>query len=206
MAKFLPVLFAIVVFAFLSSPVLADDEVRNLTFDIKAKGFNQTIWLDDLRANSVIFAPLDKFQIQVKINNLGNRTQTNIRVTSIVPSTVTLDIPDFTINQIEANKEFTKDLVVTVKDKSYVFKELKANTIKFNMTSNVGSSGNDSLTFYTGNGTKIANSASSSAKTATSSATILPKTGPATNIFFGTIIALMAGFGALKLRNLARGY
>ena len=182
-----------------TTSVLADDEVRNLQIDTKAKGFSQTTWVDDLRASNIIFAPTNKFQIQVKISNKGNRNQTNVRVTTEVPSTVTIDVPDFTVNQIVANQDFTKELTVTVKDKTFVYKELKPNTIKFNMTSDVKSTGSDSITFYTGNGAKVV------APAATPSAT-LPKTGAATNILFGTVIALIAGYGALKLRNFARGY
>lgn len=194
---------AALLFSFIAtqSSALADDEVRNLQFDVKAKGFTQTTWVDDLRSESIIFSPASQFQIQVRINNLGNRNQTNLHVTSVVPSTVTLDTPDFTINQIAPNQSYTQTLTATVKGSPYIFKDLKASTIKFHLVSDVKSTGDDSLTFYTGNGTKFITT------TATTSATpVLPNTGPAANILFGTIVALMTGYGALKLRNLARGY
>ena len=189
-------------FIFLASSSKADDEVRNLQLDTKAKALSQSAWVDDLRANNIIFSPASQFQIQVHINNLGNRTQTNIHITSVVPSTITLDMPDFTINQIAANQNYTQTLTATVKANANIYKDLTASTLKFHMTSDVGSNGDDSITFYTGNGTKVATASAS-----TSSATpILPKTGSAMELVFGTAIALATGYGALKLRNLARGY
>ncbi len=202
MKKILSSFLVISCFIFLASFAKADDEVRNLQLDTKAKALSQSTWVDDLRSDNIIFSPASQFQVQVHVNNLGNRTQTNIHITSVIPSTITLDMPDFTINQIAPSQSYTQTLTATVKGTAYIFKNLQANTLKFHMSSDVGSNGDDSVTFYTGNGTKVATASAS-----TSSATpILPKTGSAMELVFGTAIALATGYGALKLRNLARGY
>lgn len=80
-------------FAFSVSPALADDEVRKLMLDLKVKGFSQTTWQDNLSSSNIIFAPGDKFQLQVKIRNEGNRNQTQVKVRQTLPSTVTSDSP-----------------------------------------------------------------------------------------------------------------
>jgi len=185
-------------FAFSVSPALADDEVRKLMLDLKVKGFTQTTWQDNLSSSNVIFAPGDKFQLQVKIRNEGNRNQTQIKVRQTLPSTVTTDSPvEFTIPQISAGQDYVKDITVTVKSKTDVYKALTNNSLRFNAKSEVGTESSDFAAFYTSNG----------AKEATNSSTpILPKTGATSTLIFGSAITSALAFAGYKLRSLVRGY
>ena len=105
-------------FILLSSSALADDEIRNLVVDLKAKGFTQTNWQDNLDSSNIIFGPNDKFQVQLKISNLGNRNQTQILVKETLSDNVSADIPAvFTIPQIAAGQDYVQNITVTVKTK-----------------------------------------------------------------------------------------
>ncbi len=187
-------------FSFLVSPTLADEEVRDLRIDLKTKGFSQNEWYDNLDSSNLIFAPNDKFQLKVTISNKGNRNQTQIKVSQVLPSSLTSDYGnDFILSQLAPDQDWTKDITVTVKDKAYVYQPLTKNTIEFKLKSDVGSEANDSAYFYTSNGSKGVGS------TATSSAA-LPATGTTNVLIFGSLIASALGFSGFALRKLARGY
>lgn len=180
------------------SPALADDEVRKMFVDVKLKGFAQSEYRDNLESKDIIFAPNDKLQLELKITNQGNRNQTNVKVIPKVPSSVTIDTNGFVINQLTPNETYTRNIVVNVKDKQYVLQAITANTVRFDITTDVKTETGDFGTFYTNNGTKSATKASSTpAKT-------LPATGA--NVLFGSSIATLLGFAALKLRKAIRGY
>ncbi|MFA5025703.1 MAG: CARDB domain-containing protein [Candidatus Shapirobacteria bacterium] len=199
MKKQLVILLSVITFLFSSSPVLADDEVRNLTVDLKAKGFTQSLFVDELKSTDINFGPNDKYQLQLRITNSGNRNQTNIKVRQIIPTFVVTDSNrEFTIPQIASGDTYTKNLVVTVKDKQFVYSKLTRGQITVNAVSEIGTNSEDSLAFYVGNGTY-------SPQTSTSSAKILPKTG-STNLIVGTIFAISLLGVSLYLRRLARGY
>jgi hypothetical protein len=196
MKKYLALILFVLTFVF-ASPALADNEVRNLVVDLKAKGFTQINWFDNLDSSNIIFAPNDKFQIQLKVSNLGNRNQTQIVVKQTLPASVTTDAPAvFTLSQIAAGQDYVKNITVTVKDKAYVNKALTANTLRFDAKSEIGTQGSDYTTFYTSNGTKTASS---------SAAPIIPSTGSNT-LVLGSVIAGILALAALKLRKFARGY
>lgn len=182
------------------SPILADDEVRKLVVDLKAKGFTQTQYLDNLDSSNIIFAPTDKFQVQLKISNQGNRNQTNVVVTEALPADVTTDSPvTFTIPQIAPGQDYVRNITVTIKDKSYVYKAITNNSLKVSAKTDVGTEASDTTNFFTNAGIK-------GVSTATSSAQQLPNTGTTSTLIFGSAIAAALAFGALKLRKLARGY
>jgi uncharacterized repeat protein (TIGR01451 family) len=188
-------------FLFLSSPALADDEVRNLSLDLKAKGFTQTDWKDNLDSSNIIFAPNDKFQLQLTIRNLGNRNQTQIKVHQTLPTGVSTDSDtNFTISQIAANEDYVKNITVTIKDKKYISNLLTKNTIYISAKSDVGTEANDTAYFYTSGG------GTTTVSPTTSNSNNLPGTGTASTLIFGSIFSGALGFTALKLRKLARGY
>ena len=191
--------FFLVTFAFLVlvSPALADDEVRNLVVDLKAKGFTQNTYFDNLDSSNIIFAPNDKFQVQLKVSNLGNRNQTQIEVKETLPADVTTDAAaTFTIPQIAAGEDYVQNVVVTVKDKLFVNKALTSNTIRFDAKSEIGTQSGDFTTFFTSGGTKSAT---------TSATPIIPSTG-SNSLVLGSVIAGALALAALKLRQFARGY
>jgi hypothetical protein len=198
MKKYLTLLFVALSFLVIASPALADDEVRNLVVDLKAKGFTQTNYFDNLDSSNIIFAPNDRFQVQLKISNLGNRNQTQIVVKEALPTNVTTDSPAvFTIPQIAAGQDYVKNITVSVKGKTFVNQALTSNSIRFTAQSEIGTQGSDYTSFFTSNGTK---------NTATSSATpVIPNTGSQT-LVLGSIIAAALGLVSLKLRQFARGY
>lgn len=184
-------------FLVLASPALADDEIRSLVVDLKAKGFTQTNWFDNLDSSNIIFAPKDKFQVQLKISNQGNRNQTQIVVRETLPSSVTTDVAAvYTIPQIAAGQDYVQNITVTVKDKAYIYKALTNNSIRFSVLSEIGTKGEDFTSFYTNNGTKNASS---------SATPIIPNTG-ANTLVLGSVIATGLALAALKLRKFARGY
>jgi hypothetical protein len=188
-------------FWFLVSPVKADDEVRSLVVDLKAKGFTQTEWQDNLDSRNIIFAPNDQFQVQLIINNLGNRNQTQIVVKEALPFDVTADVPAvFTISQIPAGESYIKNITVTVKDKSAVEKALTTNSLRFTAKSEIGTEGSDYASFFTSNGVKGATTS-----TASASAINLPASG-ADTLVIGSLFAGALAFIATRLRKLARGY
>jgi hypothetical protein len=197
MKKLFSSLVFLISFLLVVSPALADDEVRSLIVDLKAKGFTQTNWFDNLDSSNIIFGPNDKFQVQLKISNQGNRNQTKIAVRETLPLSITTDVPAlFTIPQIAAGQDYVQNITVSVKDKAYVYKTLSSNSLRFTAKSEIGTEGSDFTSFYTNNGTKGA----------TSSATpIIPDTG-ANTLVFGSVIAAGLAFAALKLRRFARGY
>lgn len=180
-----------------TSPILADDEVRKMTLDVRLKGFSQSEYRDNLESKDIIFAPNDKLQLELRIKNEGNRNQTNIKVIPKVPSSVSIDTNGFVLNQLTPNETYTRNIVVTVKDKQYVMKAITANTIRFDLSTDVKTETGDFSTFYTGNGSKEATKSASTTKT-------LPATGA--NILFGSSIATLLGFAALKARKAIRGY
>lgn len=179
---------------------LADEEVRDLRINLQTKGFSQNQWYDNLDSSNIIFAPNDKFQLKVTISNLGNRNQTQIKVNQILPSSLTSDYGnDFVLSQLAPDQDWTKDITVTVKDKAYVYQPLTKNTIEFKLKSDVGSEANDTVYFYTSNGSKGVGST-------TTNSTALPATGTASTLIFGSLIASIIGFSGFALRKLARGY
>jgi len=195
------IIVALVTFIFLSllNPALADDEYRLLNVDLKAKGFTQSSYVDELKSSDIIFGPSDKFQLQLKITNGGNRNQTNIKVRQILPAYVFIDSDkEFTIPQIAAGQDYVKNIIVTVKDKSNVYQKITWSQITVSATSEIATVGQDSLAFYTANGTY-------DNKVATSGATILPNTGAST-IVFGSLFAVSLLGVSLALRRAARGY
>lgn len=195
------IIVALVTFIFLSllSPVLADEEYRRLNVDLKAKGFTQSTYVDELKSTDIIFGPNDKFQLQLRITNAGNRNQTNIKVRQILPVFVTSDSErEFTVPQIAAGQDWVKNITVTVKDKSNVYQKITWSQITANATSEIGTNGQDSLAFYTANGTY-------SNKVATSTATVLPNTGTS-SLVFGSLMAVSLLGVSLVLRRAARGY
>ena len=195
------IIVALVTFIFLSllNPALADDEYRLLNVDLKAKGFTQSSYVDELKSSDIIFGPSDKFQLQLKITNGGNRNQTNIKVRQSLPAYVFIDSDkEFTIPQIAAGQDYVKNIIVTVKDKSNVYQKITWSQITVSATSEIGTVGQDSLAFYTANGTY-------DNKVATSGATILPNTGAST-IVFGSLFAVSLLGVSLALRRAARGY
>jgi hypothetical protein len=195
------IIIVLVTFIFLSllNPALADDEYRLLNVDLKAKGFTQSSYVDELKSSDIIFGPSDKFQLQLKITNGGNRNQTNIKVRQILPAFVFTDSEkEFTIPQIAAGQDYVKNIVVTVKDKSNVYQKITWNQITVSATSEIGTVGQNSLAFYTANGTYRN-------KVATSGATVLPNTGAST-LVFGSLFAVSLLGVSLALRRAARGY
>jgi hypothetical protein len=181
-----------------TTSVLADDEVRKLVLDVKVKGFSQTTWQDNLSSSNIIFAPGDKFQLQLKVRNEGNRNQTQIKVRQTLPSTVTTDSSlEFTIPQISAGQDYVKDITVTVKNKEDIYKALTNNSLRYNAKSEIGTESSDFASFYTSNGTKVVTK---------SNTPTLPKTGTATTLIYGSAIASALAFAGLKLRSLVRGY
>jgi uncharacterized repeat protein (TIGR01451 family) len=197
MKKYLFSLVLATLFLFNVSSTLADDEVRNMIVDLKGKGFTQSTWMDNLDSSNIIFGANDKFQLQLTISNKGNRNQTNVVVKETLPSTATTDSGSFTIPQIAAGQDYVKNITLTVKDKQYVLKELKGSTVRYDITTDVGTKAGDFLVFYTNGGTKSATVATQSG---------LPNTGAASNILLGSGIALGVGLTAFALRKLARGY
>lgn len=199
MKKQAVILLTFLSFIFSQSPIFADDEIRQLNLDLKAKGFTQSVYVDELKSTDINFGPQDKYQLQLRITNAGNRNQTNIRVRQFLPTYVTSDSDNsFTIPQIAAGDTYTKNIVVTVKNKNNVPASLTRNEINFIATSEIGTKASDTLAFYVGNGTY-------SPKSSTTSANVLPKTG-SSSLVFGSFLALSLASAALALRRLARGY
>ena len=187
-----------------ASPVRADDEVRKLVVDLKAKGFTQANYQDNLDSSNIIFGPGDKFQIQLKVSNLGNRNQTNVKVTDILPNDVTVDVPSvFTIPQITPGEDYIKNITVTIKAKPYVYQVLTNNSIRFAANTDAGTNATDYTSFYTNNG---ALGIGTTATIASASTAKLPDTGSASTLIFGSAIAAALAYASLKLRALARGY
>lgn len=201
-------LIALVTLLVLPSSVRADDEVRKMEVDIKAKGFSQSIWQDNLDSSQIIFGPKDQFQIQFIIKNLGNRTQTQIEVKEILPRTLSvvdsqikanqINQISFKIPQIAANENYVQTITVAVKDKDSISPNITKNEVHAAIKSEIGTASEDNLAFYTNNGTQ-------KVKSATISAQVLPKTGSSA-LILGTLMAaavLAAGYG---LRKYSRGY
>ena len=197
MKKYFVSILLVLSFILVSTKAFADDEVRSLVVDLKAKGFTQNTWMDNLDSSNIIFAPNDKFQVQLTISNQGNRNQTQIAVKETLPATVTTDSPAvFTLPQIVAGQSYVQNITITVKNKPFVNQALASNSIRFTATSEIGTQGSDYTSFFTSNGTK----------NVTSSATpIIPNTG-SNSLILGTVIAGALALVALKLRQLARGY
>lgn len=189
-------------FSFLTQGVMAEDEIRNLQVDLKAKAYNQTQYFDNLESSSIIFSPASQIQLQLIVKNQGNRNQTNIKVTGKLPATVSASSTlVFTIPQVAANNDYVKNFILTVKDKTQINKILTKNDLSVSIKSDVGSQSSDSLYFYTSGGTKGVTASTSTP----SSKPILPQTGPE-GVLLGTLLSLSGAFLALKARKLARGY
>jgi hypothetical protein len=187
----LSLLFLVSSFLLLAQGAMANDEIRNLQVDLKAKGFSQSQYYDNLESSSIIFPPTSQIQLQLTIKNRGNRNQTNIKVTGKLPYSVTPNnSPVFTIPQIAANNDYTQNFILTVKDTTIVKQALTKNDLSISIRSDVGSVASDNLYFYT-NGGSVSNS--------------LPKTG-SSNILLTTILGLTGTLTTFKLRRLARGY
>lgn len=192
----------------LTTPILADDEIRNLQVNLKAKGFSQSNWVDNLDSSNIIFAPNDQFQILIDVKNLGNRNQTQVQVGELLPPSLTVVDANgatfsgnkltYTIPQVAANQDNTKTIIVAVKDKTKIKKDLFKNSTTVSIRSEVGSIANDNLYFYTSNGS-LGNTV------ATTSGQTLPKTG-ANPLVTGTAVGSSLITLSFVLRKLARGY
>lgn len=195
--KILPVFFALGAFLLSTSPALAEDEIKKLTVDLKAKGFADIIWQDNLDSSKIIFGPNDQFQYQIRVKNDGNRNQTWIKVNTVVPSIVTTNEPmSFVIPQLVPTEEYVKTITFTLKDKSYLNKEITKNIVYTVVKAESGLDWSDESYFYSNNGTKGVGT--------TSNTPILPESG--TPIILATLITSgLFGFGALA-RRYARGY
>ncbi|MFA6518369.1 MAG: hypothetical protein WCV93_01805 [Candidatus Shapirobacteria bacterium] len=176
-----------------NSIALADDEIRNLQVDLKAKVLNQSQYFDNLDSNTVIFPPGSQIQLQLTVRNLGNRNQTNVKVIGKLPSSVSINSPlVFTIPQISANTDYTQNFILTIKDKTQVNQTLTKNDMSVGIKSDIGTVASDNLYFYTNSGS-INNKKP------------LPQTG-STNLIFGTLLSLSGTLVTLKARRLTRGY
>jgi len=187
-------------FSLFTSPALAEDEYHSLNVRSELKGFAENNWADDLSNNTILFTGNDKLQGRFTVTNVGNRNETQLKVTVTVPDTVTLDGIDksFTIPEIGAGGSYSKLYTINIKDKSQLLSTVTANTLVFKALAESGTNNTDQSTFYTNGGTK---------NTSTGSATpVLPATGAGTSLIFGTLIAALGGLTAFKLRKLARGY
>lgn len=196
--KVLSTMFALSSFLLVASPVFADEEIRKMNVDLKAKGFTQEIWQDNIESNKMILGPNDKFQYKITVKNEGNRNQTWIEVISKLPSTVTTSEPmSFKINQLAPNQEYTQVFTVYLKDKSALDSAITKNTVYTSIKAESGSTASDEASFYSNNGTKNAVVATSSAKT-------LPASGMP--ILLSTLVgSSLIGFGVFA-RKFARGY
>ena len=83
------------------------------------------------------------------------------------------------------------------KDKANVYQALTNNSLRFNAKSEIGTEAGDYSSFFTNGGTKAVVS---------SNTPVLPKTGAASTLIFGSAIAAALAFAGLKLRSLVRGY
>jgi uncharacterized membrane protein len=139
----------------------------------------------------------DKFQVQLHIKNEGNRNQTHIKVTQLLPANATTDLPaNFEITQLVPNEEYVKNITLTIKDRAHVYKALKSSAYRIDVRSEVGTVAGDFTSYFTINGTKVA------AQAASGSA--LPNTGMPVAAL--SLISVAVGALALGMRKFARGY
>lgn len=207
------VLVTFLSFSTLVSPIFADEEIRKIEVDLKAKGFSQDKWFDNLSDKDIIFAPQNQFQIQLRVKNLGNRNQTNVQIYERLPKTLKLiscssgncTLNSFNqivwkINQIPTNDEFFQLVTVEVKDKNSINFAITKNEVTAYAKTEIGTENSDTLSFYTNMG-----SINSNTNTATASAKILPATG-SKNLIIGTIVSTSLLALGFYLRKYARGY
>ena len=181
-----------------ASPVLADEEYRKIEVDLKAKGFADSTWINNLEQDKVLFGPGDKFQYQITVKNLGNRTQTQVEVKQTLPDVLTTsDSLTYKIPEINPGTEDVKYITVTVKDKAYVNKSVVKSEISAYAKSEIGTESKDWTYFFTNNGTKEISQSSTKGG--------LPATG-ANQLVLGTIIGTSLIGVALFGRKFARGY
>lgn len=180
------------------SPVLADEEYRKLEVDLKAKGFADSTWVNNLEQDKVLFGPGDKFQYQITVKNLGNRTQTWVEVKITLADVLTTSDPlSYKIAEINPGTEDVKYITVTVKDKAYVYQAVTKSEISAYAKSEIGTDGKDWSYFFTNNGTKEI--------TKSSNTSGLPATGT-NQLVIGTIIGTSLIGIAIFGRKFARGY
>ena len=180
------------------SPAFADEEYRKLEVDLKAKGFADSTWVNNLEQDKVLFGPGDKFQFQITVKNLGNRTQTQVKVTETLPDVLTVsDSLSYTIPEINPGAEDVKYLTVTVKNKAYVNKAVTKSEFSAYAKSEIGTDSKDWSYFFTNNGTKEVTQSSDNGG--------LPATG-ANQLVLGTAIGISLIGIALFGRKFARGY
>lgn len=204
-------LFSLLTVSTFVSPIFADDEVRNLQLDLKAKGFSQNDWFDNLDSSNIIMGPNTQFQIRLTLKNAGNRNQTQIKSKILLPSTIKLissvnnTVPSSTANQINiripelaANQDYSQTFTVQVKDKPSILAQLTKSTVTSSAISEIGTETSDSLYFYTSGGAKNFSTSSSTSST-------LPSTG-ANTLVLGTALSMGAIALAFALRKYARGY
>jgi len=209
--KLIAVLFSLLTLFLVASPVLADDEVRNMQLDLKAKGFSQSDWLDNLDSSNIIMGPNTQFQIQLTLHNYGNRNQTQVKSKIMLPnslivvSSINNSVPSSTANQINiqlsqlaANQDYNQTFTVQVKDKPSILAALTKYNVNASAISEIGTEASDSLYFYTSGGTKNTSTASPSGQQ-------LPATG-ANPLVIGTSFSLIALALAFAFRKYARGY
>lgn len=189
-------LSAIVFLPLFTTKVFAAD----LEFDLKAKGFADTNWQDNLSNADILFGPGDKLQYQVIVKNTSDWNQTQIKVDVTLPDSVTVnDGPDFTIDQIVPGDSYVRAFDITVKDKSKIKYDITKNTISAFIKADSGATGSDSTSFYTNQG-----ALQTETKTTATKGAILPATG--TSVLFGSLFGLSSLFGAISLRKKIRGF
>ncbi|HEX8923804.1 MAG TPA: hypothetical protein VF828_03665 [Patescibacteria group bacterium] len=209
-AKVLTLVLFITAFLSVSLSAFAEDEIRDFSLNLREKSMNQSGWSDNLDSSRIIFAPGNQILLEVVLQNHGNRNQTNVVVSGTLPETVSVASADnvtvngsqvaFTIPQIAAGQDYSKNILLSVKDKSQINKDLTKNTVVFSTRTEGNLRGYDTAYFYTGNGIK-----NISAQQSSKSGVILPDTG-SNIILISTLISLSGAALALGLRRLARGY
>jgi uncharacterized repeat protein (TIGR01451 family) len=172
-------------------------EVQNMiTIDKKVRYVNSETFFDNISSSSRVFSDGDIVEFQIKVENTGSETLKNVKITDTLPGNINLIFFPGQYDKNTGKITWNIDVLEKNQNKQYYIRGRV-----------VGIEGGDSR--YE----KRTNTSEAQAENAydkdTASYYIARKTIPVTgaeDIGLATVVAVVAGLGALSLRKAARGY
>jgi uncharacterized repeat protein (TIGR01451 family) len=172
-----------------------NDIKREISIDKKIKSIGDTQYFDNIESSRKIFYEKDTIEFQIKIENIGSQTLTNVKVKDNLPKYLTLIFYPGTLSADKSTIEWTVDKLEAGQSKEYLIRAKIQNTTKIGgltkQTNRVEGkvddlSDSDNASYFIGKAT-------------------VPATG-ASDIVIKTILVALTASSGFYFRKLARGY
>lgn len=171
------------------------ENIKELSVDKKLRYIDQNEYVDNIEASKKTFFEKDIVEFQIRIENIGNETLTNIKVKDNLPKYLSLIFYPGTFNKTENMVEWTIDKLDPGQSKEYLIRAKIQNATKIS-----------ALTKQTNRAeAKVDNLSDSDNASYFIGKTTVPATGASDIVLKTILVALTAGSG-FYFRKKARGY